>query len=100
MFLPSKNQYIQFAENAGLIPVFKEIVADLDTPLTLFAKVEEAFEHTFLFESMEGGENGDDIPLSALILLSALTPQVTGFLLSHIMVNKKKKNCREIPCGF
>lgn len=56
MFLPSKNQYIQFAENAGLIPVFKEIVADLDTPLTLFAKVEEAFEHTFLFESMEGGE--------------------------------------------
>lgn len=56
MFLPSKNQFVEFSENAGLIPVFKEIVADLDTPLTLFAKIEEEFEHTFLFESMEGGE--------------------------------------------
>ena len=56
MFLPSKNQYVEFSEKAGLIPVFKEIVADLDTPLTLFAKIEEEYEHTFLFESMEGGE--------------------------------------------
>ncbi len=41
---------------AGLIPVCREIVADLDTPLTLFAKVAEGKTHTFLFESMEGGE--------------------------------------------
>jgi anthranilate synthase component 1 len=39
-----------------LIPVCREIVADLDTPLTLFAKVAEGNSHVFLFESMEGGE--------------------------------------------
>ncbi len=41
---------------ARLIPVCTEIVADLDTPLTLFAKVAEENSHVFLFESMEGGE--------------------------------------------
>ncbi len=39
-----------------LIPVCTEIVADLDTPLTLFSKVAEGNSHVFLFESMEGGE--------------------------------------------
>ena len=34
----------------------REIVADLDTPLTLFAKVSEGHDNIFLFESMEGGE--------------------------------------------
>lgn len=42
--------------DAGLIPVYRQIVADLDTPLTLFAKVAERHDHIFLFESMEGGE--------------------------------------------
>ena len=39
-----------------LVPVCTEIVADLDTPLTLFAKVVAEHRHIFLFESMEGGE--------------------------------------------
>ena len=43
-------------ESSQLVPVYTEIVADLDTPLTLFAKVSEAHELIFLFESMEGGE--------------------------------------------
>ncbi len=41
---------------AGLVPVYRKIIADLDTPLTLFAKVSENQSHAFLFESMEGGE--------------------------------------------
>ncbi len=41
---------------ARLIPVSTQIVADLDTPLTLFAKVADGRSHVFLFESMEGGE--------------------------------------------
>jgi anthranilate synthase component I len=41
---------------AGLVPVHRQIIADLDTPLTLFAKVAQDNSHVFLFESMEGGE--------------------------------------------
>lgn len=36
--------------------MYRKIIADLDTPLTLFAKVAAEGEHVFLFESMEGGE--------------------------------------------
>lgn len=51
--------YEKFCSNltaAGLVPVHRQIIADLDTPLTLFAKVAKEHSHVFLFESMEGGE--------------------------------------------
>jgi len=38
------------------VPVYREIIADLDTPLTIFAKVAGNDSHAFLFESLEGGE--------------------------------------------
>ncbi len=41
---------------SGLVPVHRTIIADLDTPLTIFAKVAGSRSHAFLFESMEGGE--------------------------------------------
>ncbi len=56
MFLPDREQFTRDIANARLIPVCTEIVADLDNPLTLFAKVAEGHSHVFLFESMEGGE--------------------------------------------
>ncbi len=56
MFLPDRQQFNIDVATARLIPVCAEIVADLDNPLTLFAKVTEGHSHAFLFESMEGGE--------------------------------------------
>jgi anthranilate synthase component I len=50
------EQFEKLAADAGLVPVFREIVADLDTPLTIFAKVAGDHPHAFLFESLEGGE--------------------------------------------
>jgi len=56
MLRPSLQEFEQLAADAGLIPVYREIVADLDTPLTIFAKVAGEESHAFLFESLEGGE--------------------------------------------
>jgi anthranilate synthase component I len=55
-FLPDSATFVEDAGRFRLVPVCREIVADLDTPLTLFAKVAEGRRHAFLFESMEGGE--------------------------------------------
>lgn len=44
------------AGQSGLVPVHRTIIADLDTPLTIYAKIEGDNRHAFLFESMEGGE--------------------------------------------
>ena len=56
MYQPSLNIFTDLAAEAGLIPVHREIIADLDTPLTIFARLAEGESHVFLFESLEGGE--------------------------------------------
>jgi len=56
MYTPDLNAFIAIAGRAGLVPVCREIVVDLDTPLTVFAKVAAGDSHAFLFESLEGGE--------------------------------------------
>jgi len=56
MYQPAFEDFQKLAGKAGIIPVFREIIADLDTPLTVFAKVAGEEHHAFLLESLEGGE--------------------------------------------
>lgn len=56
MYEPNLETFKSLAGEAGLVPVYHEIVADLDTPLTIFAKLAANESHAFLFESLEGGE--------------------------------------------
>lgn len=44
-------------EGANLIPVFKEILADMETPVSAFQKIATNTEYTYLLESVEGGES-------------------------------------------
>ncbi len=52
---PSLESFEALATQGNLIPVIREMVADLDTPLTLFRRLDDG-RTTFLFESVEGGE--------------------------------------------
>jgi len=54
MYYPSKQEFIELAKKGNLIPVYKEIVADMETPVSAFRKIEG--EYSFLLESIEGGE--------------------------------------------
>ena len=54
--LPDCKTFLKSSQKAGLVPVYRKIISDLDTPLTLFAKIAAKEDHIFLFESMEGGE--------------------------------------------
>jgi len=56
MYFPDQDSFARMIGRSGLVPVHRTIVADLDTPLTIFAKVAGQRNHAFLFESMEGGE--------------------------------------------
>ncbi len=49
-------QFQQFsADGFNLIPVVREVLSDLDTPLSVYLKLADG-PHTYLFESVEGGE--------------------------------------------
>ncbi|MFZ5760045.1 MAG: anthranilate synthase component I [Thermodesulfobacteriota bacterium] len=56
MHKPALDDFVKLAAQARLLPVCREIVADLDTPLTVFAKLAGDDSHAFLLESLEGGE--------------------------------------------
>ena len=55
MHYPDKKTFMKLAKGANLIPVYREILADLDTPISAFAKIDTG-DHSFLLESVEGGE--------------------------------------------
>ncbi len=55
MLLPSQEAFEELAKRGNLIPVVREILADLDTPLSIFRRLDDG-RTSFLFESVEGGE--------------------------------------------
>jgi anthranilate synthase component 1 len=55
-YFPSKDEFLKLAKKGNLIPVYKEILADLETPLSSFLKIDHN-DYAYLLESVEGGEN-------------------------------------------
>ena len=51
---PLLEDFIKFADGYDYVPVCREIVADLDRPLTLNHKLAAQEEFSFLLESLEG----------------------------------------------
>ncbi|MBI4241194.1 MAG: anthranilate synthase component I, partial [Candidatus Rokubacteria bacterium] len=52
---PSREEFRALAQRGNLLPVFTELPADLDTPLSAFLRLRPG-RHAFLLESVEGGE--------------------------------------------
>ncbi len=55
MYSPSLEEFLNLSKKGNLIPVYKEINADLDTPVSAFLKIQKG-EYAFLLESVEGQE--------------------------------------------
>ncbi len=55
MLRTSPEQFEELARRGRHVPVLREILADLDTPLSLFRKLDDG-RTAFLLESVEGGE--------------------------------------------
>ena len=63
MHQPDRDTFRRLAREGNLVPVFRQIVADQDTPVSAYQRLRTALRrhdpgsHTFLFESVEGGES-------------------------------------------
>lgn len=55
MFHPGFSQFKRLAKKGNLLPVYKEILADMETPVSAFTKVGMG-KYAYLLESVEGGE--------------------------------------------
>lgn len=55
MLVPEFAAFRQLAEQSNVIPVYREILGDLETPVSAYKKLRNR-EPSFLLESVEGGE--------------------------------------------
>ena len=55
MIQPNFKDFCQMAKQGNLIPVFQELLMDLETPLSFFKRLERD-RYSFLLESVEGSE--------------------------------------------
>ncbi len=56
MYHPSKDEFIKHSKNGNLIPVYKELIGDMDTPVSIFQRLAGKYP-SYLLESVEGGEH-------------------------------------------
>ena len=53
----SFDEFVDLAKRGTFVPVCREIMADLLTPVSAFLKIAEHSDYAFLLESVEGGEH-------------------------------------------
>lgn len=55
-YQPAFEEVVQHLEHGQLVPVYRILPADLETPVSVFLKLARPDEASFLLESVEGGE--------------------------------------------
>ena len=63
MYTPDRATFEERAQHGNLVPVWRELLADQETPVSAYKRVRKFLRerddasHTYLLESVEGGEN-------------------------------------------
>jgi len=56
MIHPSPKDFLTLSQKGNLIPVYREILGDLETPVSAYFKIANKAKYSFLLESVEGEE--------------------------------------------
>ncbi len=88
MCTPSLKDFLKLSRHNNVIPLYREINADLDTPVSAFLRIENS-EYCFLLESVEGQENL--ARYSFLGVSPSLIFKSNGCAIEIIQHNKTKK---------
>ncbi len=54
---PSAKEFLKLSRTHSLVPVFRTVTADLETPVSAFLRIAAEEPEAFLLESVEGGEH-------------------------------------------
>jgi anthranilate synthase component 1 len=55
--LPSPREFLRLSREHSLVPVYRIVTADLETPVSAFLRIAAEEPEAFLLESVEGGEH-------------------------------------------
>ncbi len=57
MIHPSLEEFRKLAKPGALVPVYREVLADLETPVTAYMRIAQGQSYSFLLESVEQAES-------------------------------------------
>ena len=66
MYTPAREAFIAAADRGNLIPVYRELGADSDTPVSAYAALGQGVG-SFLLESVVGGASDDTVTLGSAV---------------------------------
>ncbi|HOK39902.1 MAG TPA: anthranilate synthase component I [bacterium] len=52
MIYPEKDEFLKLAKKKSIIPIYKELIADIETPVSIYSKFID-YDYSFLLESVE-----------------------------------------------
>ncbi|MEI6422686.1 MAG: hypothetical protein WCP55_10740, partial [Lentisphaerota bacterium] len=55
--MTSYEEFKALASGGNIIPVYEELIADTETPVSVYLKIRDESPYSFLLESVEGGEH-------------------------------------------
>lgn len=91
-YVPSLEAAMRLPETRGLLPVYRECLADTETPVSAYVKL-RAEGPSFLLESVEGGERQGRYSIVATS--STETLRFTGEEVEH----RSSADARSVPCS-
>ena len=99
MYTPDLKAFKERAEHGNLIPVYREIVADLETPVSAFLKLKEKSNgHAFLLEPVLSPTQTEE-PLPFLVGCGIIpSAQFTIALQLLQPIPQEFLNIRNVPC--
>ncbi|MGE5315436.1 MAG: anthranilate synthase component I [Acidobacteriota bacterium] len=55
--MTSYEEFTRLASEGTIVPVYEELIADTETPVSVYLKIRDESPYSFLLESVEGGEH-------------------------------------------
>ncbi len=103
MYSPSPEEFIALSKQGNLIPVYREILGDLDTPVSAYFKVAQSAKYSFLLESVEGEEKVARFSFIAKdpeLVLETKGKSATITRFKNGRAVKQKKTVKDTPLSF
>jgi anthranilate synthase component 1 len=104
-YYPTFSEFKKLSKQGNLIPVYREIFADMETPVSAFKKL-NTVDHSFLLESVEGGEKWarySFLGFNPSIIFKSKGKNVeiiTGRIKTTLVSNNPLRSLREIMCMY
>ena len=93
--MTTQVQYEQLkAQGYNLIPVYRQRLADTETPLSVFARLKD-HQQAYLFESVEGGENWARYSIIGLGESTVFSCNAGKLTIQHVDGTYEQKDCAD-----